>query len=133
PAFIGKATNEGAIGEAQGILKRKLLGIIAGAGYYGATRETRAFTTSGVSTGTINQSHGNGYVYAHARYPQSINWTIGLSFDSLHGDDVGTIEHLNPKFGLQWELTPTTTVRGAVFRTLKRSLLNDQTLEPTRG
>jgi hypothetical protein len=38
----------------------------------------------------------------------------------------------NPKFGLTWNPLPTTTLRAAVFRTLKRTLISDQTIEPTQ-
>ena len=39
---------------------------------------------------------------------------------------------VNPKLGLSWQAAEQTTVRGAVFRTLKRSLVANQTLEPTQ-
>ena len=41
-------------------------------------------------------------------------------------------DQFNPKFGAVWYPTPTTTVRAAAFRTLKRTLVTDQTLEPTQ-
>jgi hypothetical protein len=41
-------------------------------------------------------------------------------------------DQLNPKFGIVWTPLDGTTVRGAVFRTLKRTLIADQTLEPTQ-
>ena len=38
----------------------------------------------------------------------------------------------NPKLGVTWSLTPATTLRAAAFRTFKRNLIADQTLEPTQ-
>jgi hypothetical protein len=38
----------------------------------------------------------------------------------------------NPKFGVTWNPLAATTVRAAIFRTLKRTLITDQTLEPTQ-
>ena len=38
----------------------------------------------------------------------------------------------NPKFGIIWNPFPGTTVRAAAFRVLKRTLITDQTLEPTQ-
>ena len=38
----------------------------------------------------------------------------------------------NPKLGLAWTLYKNTILRGAVFRVLKRTLITDQTLEPTQ-
>jgi outer membrane receptor protein involved in Fe transport len=47
--------------------------------------------------------------------------------------DSPTADHsqLNPKAGLLWNVTPDTTLRFAAFRTLKRTLISDQTIEPT--
>ena len=39
---------------------------------------------------------------------------------------------MNPKLGIMWDVTPTTTLRLAAFRALKRSLIADQTIEPTQ-
>lgn len=39
---------------------------------------------------------------------------------------------MNPKLGLVWPITSSTTARVAAFRTLKRSLLTNQTIEPTQ-
>jgi outer membrane receptor protein involved in Fe transport len=42
------------------------------------------------------------------------------------------VDQFNPKFGIIWNPIPNTALRGAVFRVLKRTLLTDQTLEPTQ-
>lgn len=39
---------------------------------------------------------------------------------------------MNPKVGFTWEFIPGTTLRAAAFRILKRTLINNQTLEPTQ-
>jgi len=59
---------------------------------------------------------------------------VGLSADLLSGDslDVGDKDQFNPKFGITWNPFPATTVRAAAFRVLKRTLITDQTLEPTQ-
>jgi hypothetical protein len=44
----------------------------------------------------------------------------------------GSQNQFNPKFGITWNPFPDTTVRAAVFRTLKRTLITNQTLEPTQ-
>jgi outer membrane receptor protein involved in Fe transport len=41
-------------------------------------------------------------------------------------------DQFNPKFGLTWNLFPTTTLRVAAFKVLQRTLNLDQTLEPTQ-
>jgi hypothetical protein len=45
---------------------------------------------------------------------------------------LGEKNQFNPKAGLSWSLKSGTTLRGAWFRTLKRTLVTDQTLEPTQ-
>jgi outer membrane receptor protein involved in Fe transport len=58
----------------------------------------------------------------------------GASADFLDGDspDVGKQDQFNPKVGIIWKPAPGTTVRGAAFRSVKRTLITDQTLEPTQ-
>jgi hypothetical protein len=60
--------------------------------------------------------------------------TVGGSYDDYQADDADAKDRdqFNPKFGITWNPFKGTTVRGAVFRTLKRTLLTDQTLEPTQ-
>jgi outer membrane receptor protein involved in Fe transport len=53
----------------------------------------------------------------------------------LFDSDISATEktnQFNPKFGIVWNPFPDTTVRAAVFRVLKRTLITDQTLEPTQ-
>ena len=42
------------------------------------------------------------------------------------------LKELNPKIGLQWAVTAATQIRLAHFETVKRSLLVNQTIEPTQ-
>ena len=44
----------------------------------------------------------------------------------------GSKDQFNPKFGITWNPFATTTVRAAVFRVLRRTTINDQTIEPTQ-
>jgi tetratricopeptide (TPR) repeat protein len=56
---------------------------------------------------------------------------IGLSYDRY--DRPGrTISGVDPKLGLIWSLPTDTTIRAAAFRTLKRTFVADQTLQPTQ-
>jgi outer membrane receptor protein involved in Fe transport len=54
---------------------------------------------------------------------------VDASEDFIPG---GGGDQFNPKVGVIWNPFPNTTIRGAVFRTYKRILLTDQTLEPTQ-
>jgi outer membrane receptor protein involved in Fe transport len=75
----------------------------------------------------------NAYTYANVKPVKNVVLTAGASFDHVKGDvPEGGGDQFNPKFGLTWNPHPTTTIRGAAFRTLKRTLVTDQTLEPTQ-
>jgi tetratricopeptide (TPR) repeat protein len=41
-------------------------------------------------------------------------------------------DQFNPKFGVTWNPVPATTLRAAAFRTMKRAIIANQTLEPTQ-
>jgi outer membrane receptor protein involved in Fe transport len=63
-------------------------------------------------------------------YPNSVTWTVGASADFFEG--FVKRNQVNPKLGVTWTPLPSTTLRGAAFRVLKRSLIADQTIEPTQ-
>jgi hypothetical protein len=74
-------------------------------------------------------------IHAYAYLPVSLGsaatLTLGASFDSFHTAELDT-DPLNPKFGLVWNIFPSTTLRAAAFRVLKRFFVTNQTLEPTQ-
>jgi outer membrane receptor protein involved in Fe transport len=78
--------------------------------------------------------HYNAYAYAQVTPVRSLTFTLGLSGDITEGDsqDVAGKEEINPKFGVTWNPFPSTTVRAAAFKAMKRTLITDQTLEPTQ-
>ena len=59
---------------------------------------------------------------------------MGISADYLNGDSLVTKnkDQYNPKFGVEWNPWVDTTVRAAAFKVLKRTLVTNQTLEPTQ-
>jgi len=78
---------------------------------------------------TIKQN--NVYAYSNIPYPEQMIWTLGISYDAFD-DGILDLEELNPKLGLQWDITDRLRLRAAAFETLKRFLIVDQTLEPTQ-
>jgi len=93
----------------------------------GAPAETR-------SSASTDLQHVNGYAYSYLNPLKNLSFTVGLSVDSLSGEtlEVGEQTQVNPKFGVIWEPFRGTTLRAAAFRTVKRTLITDQTLEPTQ-
>ncbi len=77
--------------------------------------------------------HANGYTYADIKVLPSLTAVAGVSYDSLKGDFPGGDQHqLNPKLGAIWRASPSTTIRAAAFKSVKRTLITNQTLEPTQ-
>ncbi|MCP4629974.1 MAG: TonB-dependent receptor [bacterium] len=81
--------------------------------------------------------HYNIYLYSYIRPIEKLMLTVGASGDFYDADDKDDARDLdrnkfNPKFGVAWYPFDGTTVRGAIFRTFKRTLSTDQTLEPTQ-
>ena len=76
--------------------------------------------------------HFNSYVYAYINLLKNVTFTVGASVDSLRTEDFEDEDQFNPKFGITWHPFLDTTVRAAVFRVLRRTLITEQTLEPTQ-
>lgn len=77
--------------------------------------------------------HVNAYSYAYINPIDDLTLTLGGSVDSLSGEFPGGDKNqFNPKLGLTWNPSPRTTIRAAAFKTLKRTLITNQTLEPTQ-
>jgi tetratricopeptide (TPR) repeat protein len=78
--------------------------------------------------------HTNLYLYSYINLLNNLTLTLGASGDFFDtpSESLPDSNLFNPKFGIIWNPLPNTTLRGAVFRVLKRTLLTDQTLEPTQ-
>ena len=127
--------------ETQYIYQGNRLSLIAGGGYLTGDNETKNISTgflfpfpplplSNVDRDDdIDQK--NIYAYSQIDFPTNVTWTLGASGD-FFDDDRNDRNQFNPKFGITWNPTPSTTLRGAAFRTLKRLLVSNQTIEPTQ-
>jgi tetratricopeptide (TPR) repeat protein len=144
--FDIEVEERGWLGEMQHHYARPGFRLISGLGHYTAKRDTEqtvSMKTSmlpplpPISETTVlrddqdeDVGHSNLYLYSLINQPEPVTWTVGLSADFFDG--VTDREQVNPKLGAIWQPTESTTVRGAVFRVLKRSLLTDQTIEPVQ-
>jgi tetratricopeptide (TPR) repeat protein len=118
--------------------------VVAGAGGVGLDVDeltTTQVTFFGIPDPTLEQQrdpdveHANTYLYTHTALPADFTLTLGASGDFFHEEEgIGNRDQFNPKGGIIW--TPSflrgTTIRAAGFRVLKRTLVNQQTLEPTQ-
>jgi tetratricopeptide (TPR) repeat protein len=79
--------------------------------------------------------HANGYLYSTWLLAADVDVTLGVSGDAFdENEGVGSESQVNPKVGVTWSpaFLRGGTFRAAAFRTLKRTLITDQTLEPTQ-
>src|SRR5918999_4266062 len=72
------------------------------------------------------------YIYNNINWPEKLIWTVGLSYDAYQEFGFDLVDAVNPKLGLQWDLTDALRLRVAYMKTVKRALIVDQTIEPTQ-
>lgn len=127
--------------EVQHLYRSGRFKLTTGIGYFdidGTTTQNVGLLPSGplliesVSETTLR--HTNLYAYSYLTPLSRMTLTVGASHDATEGEslDVKDKRQLNPKLGLVWEPIPGTTLRAAAFRSVKRTLITNQTLEPTQ-
>jgi tetratricopeptide (TPR) repeat protein len=128
-----KTNSDNYDGELQHLFRSQPFNLVSGVGYFHINRrEVDTFTSLGISTPTNTEvNHTNLYIYSQINYLEPFSLTVGGSADFFRGGIIDR-DQFNPKLGLTWSLFPGTVIRGAVFRTFKRTLLTNQTLEPTQ-
>jgi outer membrane receptor protein involved in Fe transport len=133
-----KADEDSFNGELQWLFRSDRFNIVTGGGHFYIKQKDTNFTELlfppfGTSTEIIKSdiNHTNLYLYSQINYPKNVTFTIGGSGDFFRGGIVDQSQ-FNPKFGVTWNLFPVTTLRAAIFRVFKRTLITNQTLEPTQ-
>jgi len=130
-------------GEIQHLFSSKYIKLASGIGYFNIDREDEVtlkllipggppFPIKVTDVNDFDTRHTNLYVYSYINYPRNVTFTLGGSADFYDSDAEGDTDQFNPKFGVTWNPFPATTLRAAAFRTLKRTLTTNQTLEPTQ-
>ena len=117
--------------ELRHLQKWRRVSLTAGFGYYAGSRlETRTFGPFPFPPETIDTRHTNAYVYADTKMSKRVTVTAGIGHDDFRD---GAVERnqVNPKVGAIWEIDSATTLRGAAFRVVERTLISGQTIEPT--
>jgi tetratricopeptide (TPR) repeat protein len=143
-SFDAKRPEDAYSGELQHLFRSQYVNLVSGVGYFDINGKIDTTITFDLpppdgpiivqSTTSTDLQHVNVYAYSYINLLKNVTFTLGASADFLSGDspDVGDKDKFNPKFGLTWNPIPATTLRGAAFRALKRTLVTDQTLEPTQ-
>jgi tetratricopeptide (TPR) repeat protein len=104
----------------------------AGGGYRQKDSHEEKTLAGNSSEEALKTEFTNVYLYGNLIYPSSVTWTIGASSDFLCSDKEGGDDNqVNPKLGVIWNPLPALTLRGAVFRTLNKPFISEQSLVPT--
>lgn len=121
--------------EGQYLYRRDRFNLTTGFSYAGVDRDfDQTITVESDVFPLSDQSeitHPHGYVYGSVNFPDPVTWTVGLSVDDYEEGPL-EVDKVNPKFGVQWNVTDDFTLRGAVFRTVKPALVSNRTIEPTQ-
>jgi hypothetical protein len=134
PSFPFELSTEedGYMGEVRHLFSMDRCHLSSGFGYFSAHREDDfTFPPFPADKSDTNIKHTNFYIYSLVNYPNPVTWTLGASADFLDGA-IDDRDQFNPKLGFMWNPFPDTTLRAAVFRTVQRTLISSQTLEPTQ-
>ncbi|MCE5334436.1 MAG: TonB-dependent receptor [Desulfobacteraceae bacterium] len=128
---FGLSTESDSYGfELQHLYRAERFNLTAGAGYFSVTEATEFADFPEMEA---RNRHNNFYLYSRWNYPGDFVWTFGVSADLFKNRSSNDERNqANPKFGVTWTPLPGTTLRAAAFRTLKRMLITDQTIEPTQ-
>jgi len=131
-------------GELQHLYRSNNINVVSGAGYFDIKGDaTSNFQLIDPDAGLIvfppettdlDTRHLNLYVYAYLNYLKKVTFTLGASFDKVDSRQSEAFDknQFNPKLGVTWNPVADTTFRASVFRALKRTLITNQTLEPTQ-
>ena len=123
--------------EAQYLFRSEYLRLITGAGYVDVNQDSKEslfFPGFPAFEGYYHYDthHTNLYAYTYTTFPRSVTWTLGVSADFYGATYQDGRDQVDPKLGVTWTPWDSTTFRAAAFRTLKRDLITQQTIEPTQ-
>lgn len=129
-------------GEVQHLFRSKYITITSGVGHFNIDSKQELTLEFDPLFGippfvTITDEdgkHTNLYLYSYITPLNNLTFTLGVSGDIFETDSksADSRNQANPKVGVTWNPLPGTTLRAAAFRVLKRTLITDQTLEPTQ-
>ncbi len=117
--------------ELQHLLRYKKFGFIAGLGSYDLNvKKENKIPNIFINNVAFDRNQKSAYIYMDAHITNDATVTAGLSYDKYEEDQYKT-DRFNPKLGLQWNFVNNFRLRAAGFKTTKRALAADRTLEKT--
>jgi hypothetical protein len=127
--FEIKLEEDGYMAEIQHLYRSEKIGIISGFSFFRSDETLDISFFPPPPIGDVNRFK-NLYLYSQINIPKNVTWTLGASADFFNG--IVDKDRFNPKMGITWNPIPSTTLRAAVFRVLRKSMISDQTIEPTQ-
>ena len=117
--------------ELQSSYKTERLNLISGIGLLNSKRVDE-LTIDGFSLSNekTNVDFNNVYFYTTFQVNNNLSSQLGISWDDTDTELISDDE-VNPKLGFLYDVDENNSIRFAYFETLKRSILADQTIEPT--
>lgn len=137
PALRIDLERDGYLAEVQQLFRYKQLHLTGGVGRFdGDVREKLKLDFGPIfeptkTRETTDLEHNNLYLYTQADVLKNATLVGGLSYDDYE-DSVIDRDQWNPKIGALWDITDATTLRAAAFRVLTRTVISEQTIEPTQ-
>ncbi|MGE0822694.1 MAG: FecR domain-containing protein [Candidatus Binatia bacterium] len=141
-SFLSQRPEDAFAGELQHLFRSQPLNLISGVGHFDISGRIDFTGRTGLpppfdgftSRTSTDLRHTNVYAYSYLNLLKTVTFMLGASGDFTDGEspDVKGINQFNPKFGVTWEPIRGTILRAAAFRVLKRTLITNQTLEPTQ-
>ncbi len=138
-------------GELQYLWRSRCFNMISGAGYFYIDSDSKSSQVvtwpgqdppllifEGAEPRETETDHYNLYLYSYINSLNNVTFTVGASADFFNLDENNRNDRdvdknkFNPKLGINWKPFAGTTLRGAVFRTLTKTLVSAQTIEPTQ-
>jgi hypothetical protein len=129
-----KQDSEAFQAEAQYLLRKNFINFIAGTGVYDI--RSNLIDENNFRFKSEQQSL-SAYLYTNLNLPNNIKVTLGTNHTSyelgtITNSKIVKINETDPKLGIQWDILQNFRLRLAWFETVRRSLLTEQTLEPTQ-
>ncbi|NOT84823.1 MAG: tetratricopeptide repeat protein, partial [Methylococcaceae bacterium] len=109
--------------------------LVSGFGHIDQTVDNISFGFTPDAPNSIsnpNITRTNLYSYLKFNSLEKIETTFGVSYDELEIIKLLKRHPVNPKFGIVWNPSLSTTFRAAVFRSMNITRTSNQTIEPTQ-
>jgi hypothetical protein len=79
----------------------------------------------------FDSTYISAYLYSYLTY-RDFTSILGVSYNSLNNDTFSDLKRFNPKLGISWKISDSTTFRASYIESIKKPFAANQTIEPTQ-